>query len=576
MAFRTLRRASAASVIALYLLAVSGCGTTDPPENSGQPDVDAQQECQDLAAQVEDGEDSADDRNDAGGETADTFIFGSSASPITLNPLHASDSDSFRVAHQIFETLVEAEPCGPGPSPLLATDWTSSDDGKTFDFTLRDDVTFHDGTEFDADVVCWNFEHWNNQPEGMAQSADITYHWSTLFKGFGDDSIYESCTTSGDSEVTIELNEPFASFVNALAIPAFSMQSPEALEKWGQIEDGGDPTATEYATAHPTGTGPYQFSSWNRGTSVNLTAFDDYWDGPPKTPHVTIKTIEDPQARADALRTGDVDAFDLVAPGDVPGLRDEDFTLIHRPSYNIQYLGMNQAAPPLDDLRVRQAIAHAIDREQLMKSTMTPGSEAANQFVPPVTNGYSDDVTEYEYDPEKARQLLEESGYEDLTIEFNYPTDVSRPYLPSPQDTFNQIRNDLQSVGITVVPVADQWSVYLSKIHGGEDHGIHVLGWTGEYNDADSFLGAKFSEETPEFGFTDQEVFDQLAEARGLPTPEEQEPAYQEANEMIMDRLPGLPLGHGVPVLALAPRVSGYVPSPVEDESWDTVTVREE
>ncbi len=566
MAFHDLGRNLSAAFVLMLTLVLSGCGTSTPPENSGQPEIDVQQECRTLA-------DRADSAHSAGG--TDTFVFGASASPTTLNPLHVSDSDSFRVAHQIFEGLVEAEPCGPGPAPLLATDWTSSEDGKKFEFVLRDGVKFHDGTDFDARAVCWNFEHWNNQPKGMAQSADVTYHWSTLFKGFGEDSIYDSCSPSDENTVTIRLKEPFASFVNAMAIPAFSMQSPTALKKWGRTEPGDDPTATEYATAHPTGTGPYRFKSWNRGTSVDLIGFDDYWAGPPKTPKVTIKTIEDPQARADALRTGDIDAFDLVAPGDIPGLKNEGFDLIHRPPYNIQYLGMNQASPPLDDIRVRQAIAHAIDREQLMKSTMTPGSEVADEFVPSTTNGYSDEVTEYDYDPDKARQLLKEAGQENLTLDFNYPSDVSRPYLPSPQDSFNQIRNDLQRVGITVRPVADQWTVYLSKIHGGEDHDIHLLGWTGEYNDADSFLGAKFSATTPEFGFKDRKVFDQLAEARGLPTPEKQRSAYRKANEMIMDRLPGVPLGSGVPVLALAPGVSGYVPSPVEDETWDTVTVEE-
>jgi peptide/nickel transport system substrate-binding protein len=143
-------------------------------------------------------------------------------------------------------------------------------------------------------------------------------------------------------------------------------------------------------------------------------------------------------------------------------------------------------------------------------------------------------------------------------------------------DTFNVMRTQLKAVGITVEPVSDAWSPdYLDKIQGTEDHGLHLLGWTGDYNDTDNFLGVFFGAKTMEWGFENQELFDALAEARQLPTVEEQKPLYEDINEQVMDYLPGVPIAHPVPSLAFADGVQGFIPSPVQDEPWNQVVVTE-
>jgi peptide/nickel transport system substrate-binding protein len=196
--------------------------------------------------------------------------------------------------------------------------------------------------------------------------------------------------------------------------------------------------------------------------------------------------------------------------------------------------------------------------------------------MPEIVNGYTEDVETYDHDPEMAKQLLAEAGAEGATIEFNYPTDVSRPYMPSPEDTFNVIRTQLEAVGLKIKPTADKWDPdYLDKVSGTADHGIHLLGWTGDYNDSDNFLGVFFGTSQPEWGFENKELFDALNEARGLPTPEEQQPVYEQINKDVMEFLPGVPLAHPVPSLAFAPDVQGYQASPVQDEVWNVVTVGE-
>jgi peptide/nickel transport system substrate-binding protein len=232
--------------------------------------------------------------------------------------------------------------------------------------------------------------------------------------------------------------------------------------------------------------------------------------------------------------------------------------------------------PELQDIKVRQAIAHAIDKDAVISQSLPEGSEPASQFIPEAVAGHADDVTEYEYDPEKAKALLAEAGQSNLTLDFNYPTGVSRPYMPTPEETFVAIRSQLEAVGITVNPVADQWSPnYLDKIQGTPEHGIHLLGWTGDYNDTDNFVGVFFGTKSAEWGFDNPELVAALTEARGIPTREEQVPAYEDINRQVMEFLPGVPLAHPVPSLAFAPEVEGYQTSPVQDEVWNGVTVAE-
>jgi peptide/nickel transport system substrate-binding protein len=518
---------------------------------------------------------------DEGGSSAEggTFVFAGSSDPVSLDPAFASDGETFRVARQIFEGLVGTEPGTADPAPLLATDWETSEDGLSYTFTLRDDVTFHDGEPFDAEAVCTNFDRWHNWT-GLLQSENLSYYYGKIFRGFADTDpkgIYESCTADSATEATIALNAPFAGFVQALSLPAFSMQSPKAMEQYDADNVSGtedDVRFSEYATAHPTGTGPFTFEKWDRGQQVVLAANEDYWGDKPKIDRAVVRIIPDGNARRQALINGEIDGYDLVAPGDLEGLEQDGFQIENRDPFNVLYLAFNQAVPALKDIKVRQAIAHAIDKDAVVSQSLPEGSKVAVTFQPEAVAGYTEDVPTYEYDPEKAKALLAEAGQPNLALEFNYPTGVSRPYMPSPEDTFVAIRSQLEAVGMKITPVADQWSPdYLDKVTGSPDHGIHLLGWTGDYNDTDNFLGVFFGQKTDEWGFENPEIFSALTEARGIATREEQTPAYEEINKQIMEFLPGVPIAHPVPSLAFAPEVEGYQTSPVQDEVWNTVTV---
>ncbi|NCT89798.1 ABC transporter substrate-binding protein [Cellulomonas sp. APG4] len=533
----------------------------------------------------------ASDRDNDGGEAADTdggsrdtFIFAASSDPASLDPAFANDGESFRVARQIFEGLVGVEPGTADPAPLLAESWEVSEDGLTYTFDLKQDVTFHDGTPFDGEAVCANFERWNNFT-GVLQSESLSYYWQKVNGGFASSDVesldgtgkYESCEAPDAHTAVITLASPLPEFISALSLPSFSMQSPTALELYAADEVGGDeaaPVLPEYATAHPTGTGPFQFDSWTRGQEVVLTAYPEYWGEQGQVQRIIFTVIDDANARRQALQAGDIDGYDLVGPADVLALEEAGFQIVDREPFNILYLGMNQADPALADLRVRQAIAHAVNKEALVAQTLPEGTEVATNFIPPSVDGWSADVETYEYDPDRARELLADAGASDLTIDFNYPTNVSRPYMPTPEQVFQSISADLEEVGITVNPVPEPWAPdYLDRMQGTADHGLHLLGWTGDYNDTYNFIGVFFGAESNEWGFDDPELFQLIGDARYMASKDEQVAAYEEANEAILERLPGVPLAHPVPSLAFSPKVHGYPASPVQDEVYNVITL---
>lgn len=536
-----------------------------------------------CAASDRDGGGTAEETSDG---ARDTFIFAASADPASLDPAFANDGESFRVGRQIFEGLVGTEPGTPDPAPLLAESWETSEDGLQYTFQLKEGVKFHDGTDFDADAVCFNFERWNNFT-GVLQSESLSYYWQKVNGGFATSDTeslngtgkYESCEAPDATTAVINLKSPLPELISALSLPSFSMQSPTALEEYdadGVTGEGDAPVLPEYATAHPTGTGPYVFDSWNPGEQVVLTANEDYWGEQGQVKRIVFSVISDATARRQALQAGDIDGYDLVGPADVDALEEAGFQIVNRDPFNILYLAMNQANPDLADLKVRQAIAHAINKESLVAQTLPEGTEVATNFVPPSVSGWNPDVATYDYDPEKAKALLAEAGKSNLTIDFNYPTNVSRPYMPTPEQVFTAISADLAAVGITVNPVPEPWSPdYLDRMQGTPEHGIHLLGWTGDYNDTYNFVGVFFGAKSNEWGFDNPELFQALADARYQPSAEEQKAAYEEVNAQIMDLLPGVPLAHPVPSLAFKPEIQGYPASPVQDEVYNVITIED-
>jgi peptide/nickel transport system substrate-binding protein len=518
------------------------------------------------------------------GETGATMVFGAPGAPDNFDPVFAQDGETFRPARQMYDTLVTYELGSAELAPGLATEWEPNEDGTEWTFTLREGVTFHDGTEFDAEAVCFNFDRWYNLPSAAAQSQAIYY--ADTFEGFANpqgedagDPVYQSCAAPEPNTAVITLNRPKGAFPAAFGLTSLSISSPTALQEYNadEIEQSGEAfTYSEYATEHPTGTGPFRFESYDRTqNTITLVRNEDYWGEPATIDRLIFRVIPDENARKQELQAGTIDGYDLPSPADWENLRNEGFEVLVRPPFNILYLGINGANnPALQDVRVRRAIAHALDRESLVRNQLPDGAVVATQFMPDTVDGYADDIEPIPYDPDLARRLLEEAGASDLTVSFYYPTEVTRPYMPNPTNIFTALAENLRQVGITVNPVPQPWNGgYLDSVTVNGSHDLHLLGWTGDYNDAGNFIGTFFGRAKPEFGFDEPELFSALAAADATVEPDEHAAAYEQVNRDIMTRfLPAVPISSSPPALVVRDNISGLVPSPLTDERFYTVT----
>jgi peptide/nickel transport system substrate-binding protein len=553
-------------VVAMLAIAVAGCGGDDDDDEAG------------------DGATTEEAAEGGGG----TLVFASSADPVVLDGALVSDGESLRAIDQMFEGLVTLSLGGTEIEPALATEWEASDDGLAWTFTLREGVTFHDGEPFNAEAVCFNFDRWYNFPAPL-QSPSASYYWQTVFGGFADPaegspetSLYESCEATDEFTVVLNLTKASSSFLGALALTNFTMASPKALQEFGaddgtvDEDTGFRPTGT-YGTEHPTGTGPFKFESWTRGDRLVMVRNDDYWGDKAKLERLIFRPISDNAARLQALQAGEIQGYDLVEPQDVPTIEaDENLQILDRPAFNVGYVGINQATEPLDQLEVRQAIAHALNRQEVVDNFYAGRGEVAHAFMPPDLFGYADDVTQYEFDPARSQELLEEAGITTpLEIEFCYPTDVSRPYMPDPQRNFEAFAASMNEAGFRITPKAAPWSPdYLGMVDEGNCP-LYLLGWTGDFADPDNFVGTFFQSPQKAWGFDNQELFSKLDEAESETDQDARIALYQEANRMIADFIPGVPYVHTKPALAFAANVEGYEPSPVSLEPFSIVSIEE-
>ncbi|MEU3556209.1 ABC transporter substrate-binding protein [Streptomyces fragilis] len=526
------------------------------------------------------------DKEGSGDGAKDTFVFGAPGDPSSLDPALASDGETFRVTRQAFEALLEHESGGSKLVGGLAETWESNPEGTVWTFNLRKGVKFHDGEAFNAAAVCANYDHWFNWT-GTYQSSAVSYYWQTVMGGFAKnedkeapEANYKSCTAKDENTAVIEVKKPSANLPGGFSLNALAIHSPKAIkeyEKQDATAKGDAITYPKYSQEAGTvaGTGPYKIKGWNKGNKeVTLERFDDYWGDKAKVKNIVIRTLDTEEGRRQALQAGDIDGYDLVAPADVKTLEKEGFQVPTRGVFNLFYVGMSQGADPaLKKKEVRQAIAHAVDRENLVATQLPEGGKVATQFMPDTIAGYSDKVKQYPFDTAKAKDLLKKAGEEKLKIEFCYPTEVTRPYMPAPQDLFELMKADLEKAGITVTPKPMKWAPdYLDATEAGSC-ALHMLGWTGDFNDGFNFIGTWFAEYDKQWGFKNKKLFEAVTAGSTL-TGDERTEAYKKANEAIMEYLPGLPVSSSPPAIAFGKNVNPPKVSPLTQENFAEVSFK--
>ncbi|GAA4412103.1 ABC transporter substrate-binding protein [Fodinibacter luteus] len=519
----------------------------------------------------------------ASGEFKDTFTFGAAGAPKLFDPFYATDGETFRVTRQMHQGLLGVKEGSADVQPELAESWEPSADGLTWTFKLKQGVKFSDGEPFNAEAVCANFTRMFEQT-GAGQTA--AEYWGYFFGSFSDKpegSLFKSCQAQDESTAVVQITRATSSFPTILSLDSFSMQSPKAMEAGNanNVQAAGEGfTYPEYAM-NPVGVGPYKLEKYDEANkTVTLVANDTYYGEQPKTAKLVFKIIPDESTRRQELQAGSIDGYDLPNPVDWAGLEEEGNKVEIRPAFNILYMGLNpKKNEKLKDLKVRQALYHALNREQMVQSQLPEGAKVASQFMPETVSGYNTELQPYAYDPEKAKALLKEAGAEGMTLQFAFPTDVTRPYMPDPQKIHDAFKKDLEAVGVKVEVVSKPWNGgYLDDVNN-DNYDAWLLGWTGDYNAADNFLGTFFSNlESNDFQ-TDvmpwgKTLSDDLKKADAIVDEAEREAAYQTINQQIAEEyLPGLPISHSPPALVTSDKVSGLVASPLTAETFNNVTV---
>lgn len=514
----------------------------------------------------------------AGDGPSATFTFGTASQPLGLDPALSSDVESYRITRQILEGLVGVDQTTGKPTPLLATEWTESDEGRSYTFKLRSGVIFHDGTPFNADAVCANFNRWFAFPAALRQQAPGS-SFKGVFKAHSDEaslSIFKSCTAVSADTVRIDLTQRFTAFLQALTLPAFAMASPAALaagtaDVLNQVR-GGQPLSA-FAT-NPVGTGPFSLGTWD-DASVTLVSNKDYWGERGQIATINFLTYDHPQTRLQALLDGKIDGFDAVTVGNFDQLVKRGMQIVQRDPFSVMYVGINQEVPVLQDMKVRQAIEMAIDKDTLIRKFFIDNTAQASQFVPPKISGFNNEAPSLGHDPAKAKTYLEESGYNGEELKFYYPLNATRPYLPTPEKVYAEISRQLTAVGLNIKPVPVDWSDgYLQKVQSPGDHALHLLGWNGAYADADNFVGPLFGEKNGEFGYQDPQVFSKINRARSMPQGQERDEQYHTINVQIAASVPAVPIAFPISALALSDRVASYPASPVLNEVFTKVQLK--
>ncbi|MCJ7733849.1 MAG: ABC transporter substrate-binding protein [Anaerolineales bacterium] len=353
-------------------------------------------------------------------EGSDTFVFGRGGDSVQLDPAIVTDGESFRVTGQVLEPLYQYEPGSTKPIPALAESCTPNEAGTEWVCVLRQGVKFHDGTDFNAEAVIFNYERMRFTDNPLHFESQVYEYYETMWGGFDDASMITSVEKVDDYTVKFVLKESLAPFLANIAMDIFAISSPAAMEAAG--EDYGLPSNGAV------GTGPFKFVEWVEGDHVTVEANTDYWGGAPGVDQIVFRVIADDSARFLALQAGDIQGLEQAVVEDLAVAEaSDDLYVLTRPALNTGYLAFSYNIVEFQDVRVREALAHAINRQGLVENFLGDYGEVATNFLPPLIWGHNFDIVDWEYDPDLSRALLAEAGFPDglseVTIDPTFVTE---------------------------------------------------------------------------------------------------------------------------------------------------------
>ena len=457
----------------------------------------------------------------------DVLVVGQVAEPATMDPHVATAVNDFRILVNVYDGLVRYESGTLEVEPALAESWEISEDGTVYTFNLRRDVTFHDNTQFNADAVKFNFDRMLNEDHPYYDTGPFPL--SFFFSAIEETEVVDEFT------VRFHLNEPYAPFLSNLAYPTGLIVSPTAVETHG----------ADYAR-NPAGTGPFVFRVWESNRQVALERNPVYWDGSPPLAGVVFRPITDANARVSEMLSGGIDLMVEVPPDNVAMFADDDAFVLHEQAGpHLWFLILNTKEPPFDDVRMRQAVNYAIDKETLVNDVLQGTATVATGPTPEAFAwAYNEDLEPYPYDPDRARELIAEAGYADGAETVFLVTEGGSGMLdPVPMGT--AIQADLAAVGIDAEIKTYEWNTFLNEVNPGLEGkaGMAEMAWMTNDPDTLPFLALRTAATPDQGGFnsgyySNPEVDALLEEARRSTDQEERARLYKEMQVIVQEDAP--------------------------------------
>lgn len=488
---------------------------------------------------------------------AQTLIIGMSAANIPVPDTYPTEGyEGMRfVGYQLYDALVNWDLTKPdqpaGLKPGLAESWeTSATDPTLWTFHLRKNVTFHDGTPFNADAVIFGFDRIMN-PNSEYYDAQLA---GTSASGLRYIASYSKVD---DYTITIKTKGPYSFLLYDLTGILFA--SPSAIKQYGK----------DYVN-HPVGTGPFKFVSMKQGQEMVMAKNENYWAGAPKLDKLILRPISDPSARLAALQAGEIDWAEVPPTESIPQLKAAGFQLLTNPYPHVWPYVLNLQDGPWKDVRVRQAANYAIDREGMSTALL---NGAATPSTQPMYKGhawYSDDGEPYTYNPEKAKQLLAEAGYPNgFQTTFVVPTSGSGNMWPLQMNEY--VQKNLKAVGIDVKIESIEWQTLLTEFLQGFPKDKEV----GAYNISLPTISPSFYSNF----FASSSIFPNGINVGGYSNPKydelidkamaefdaaKQTEYLKQASKILADDAPWIYVVHDLNLRALSPKVKGFV----QPQSW--------
>lgn len=483
-----------------------------------------------------------------GAADGDPLVVGQVAEPASLDPHAVTAVNDFRITVNLYDGLVRYDSDSLGVEPALATDWTISDDGLTYTFTLREGVEFHDGTTFDADAVKFNFDRVLDENHPYHGTGPFPLA-NQFFGGITEVRVVDANT------VAFDLGAPSAAFLSNLAYPVGLMVSPTAVQESG----------AEFGR-NPVGTGPFRFVEWVSNERVTVEANPDYWGGAPGLPGVVFRPIVEAQTRVAELRSGGVDLIVEVPPDDVAALGGEGgITVATEAGPHTWFLILNALEPPLDDVRMRQALNYAINKESLVEDVLQGTATVA---AGPVARAFgwaaAPDLEPYPYDPERAKALMAEAGYADGAELTFYVTQGGSGML-DPVPMGEAIQADLAAVGFDVTIQTFEWNAFLNEVNAGIEGKANMaeMAWMTDEPGTLPFLTLRTSMWPEEGGFNSgyysNPRVDELLEQAAVETDQDvRAELFHEMQRIVVEDAPWVFVANASQIVAYSDAVAGF------------------